>query len=77
MSNWDDMTTDELYALHNLLGVAAGAKEKKDETLSKTLDKLYILRKVISKLSDEFYEKCIGTIVEILHKKSVVSQENT
>ena len=81
MSDWNDINDEDLYKLHELLGIATSIKlDDEEQTFSEILDELNVLRRFLGKLSDGFIVNISNKIAEMIHeraKRSVESQENT
>lgn len=78
MSNWDDISDDDLYVLHDILGHSAKAKEA--ETFSEKLNNFDLLHNLLKEISIEFIINISNKLSKIIHlraKKSVGDQEKT
>lgn len=78
MSNWDDVSDEDLYILHDILGRSARAKEAK--TFSEKLNKFDILYDLLKEISIDSICNISNKIADIIHqrvKESAGNQDNT
>ncbi len=78
MSNWDDISDEDIYTLHDILGLSGKAKDA--ETFSEKLDNFDRLHNLLKEISIEFIINISNKLSKIIHqraKKSVGDQEKT
>lgn len=66
MTNWDEIDTEELYIIHEILGLS---RDPDDETLSEKIDRLSMFYEKLKNISDKTSIILSEKIREIIHKR--------
>jgi hypothetical protein len=73
MNNWDDISDEDLYTLHDILGLSAKAKDS--ETFSEKLDNFDRLHNLLKEISIEFIINISNKLSKIIHSRAKKSVE--